>query len=117
MPLHPITKCSQINMFKMQKNMAKLQPKLEVVKAKYANDRVALNQAMMQIYKEEGVNPAGGMLSCLPMMLQIPSGVLCCGRLCLPPSDCAMLPLTAGGSRTWPGLMVLIAFSQCTISR
>ena len=70
--LHPITKKSQVNMFKMQKDMARLQPKIQAVKEKYAKDRQRLNQETMKVYKEEGVNPAGGMLSCLPMMLQMP---------------------------------------------
>lgn len=70
--LHPITKKSQVNMYKMQKDMAKLQPKLEAVRQKYANDRTKMNQAMMEVYQQEGINPAGGMLSCLPMLLQIP---------------------------------------------
>ena len=70
--LHPVTKKSQTNMFKMQKEMGKLQPKLAVIKEKYANDRAKMNQAMMEVYQEEGINPAAGMLSCLPMALQMP---------------------------------------------
>jgi len=56
----------------MQKQMARAQPKLEAAKQKYANDRTALGQAQMQIYKEEGINPAGQFLSCLPLFLQMP---------------------------------------------
>lgn len=70
--LHPITKKSQVNMMKMQKQMSTLQPKIEAVKTKYANDRVAMNQAMMEVYREAGVNPAGNLLTCLPLLLQIP---------------------------------------------
>lgn len=70
--LHPITKKSQVNMLKMQKQMAGMQPKIEAIKQKYANDKAQLNQAMMEVYREAGVNPAGQFLSCLPMMLQIP---------------------------------------------
>lgn len=70
--LHPITKRSQVNMMKMQKQMARLQPKIEAVKQRYAGDRVAMNQAIMQVYKEEGINPAGNLLTCLPLALQIP---------------------------------------------
>jgi YidC/Oxa1 family membrane protein insertase len=70
--LHPITKKSQANMMRMQKNTARLQPKIQAVREKHANDRAAMNQAIMEVYKEEGINPAGQMLSCLPMMLQIP---------------------------------------------
>src|SRR4029079_17609891 len=69
--LHPITKKSQVNMMKMQKQMAVLQPKLEAVKKKYPNDRVQMNQEIMKVYKDAGVNPAGNILTCLPLMLQI----------------------------------------------
>ncbi|HOB75146.1 MAG TPA: YidC/Oxa1 family insertase periplasmic-domain containing protein [Phycisphaerae bacterium] len=70
--LHPITKRSQVNMMKMQKQMSRLQPKIEAAKQRYAGDRMAMNQAIMEIYKQEGINPAGNLLSCLPLMLQIP---------------------------------------------
>jgi len=70
--LHPVTKKSQVNMMRMQKQMSALQPKVNAVREKYANDRQAMNQAMMQVYRDAGVNPAGQMFTCLPMMLQIP---------------------------------------------
>lgn len=70
--LHPITKKSQVNMMKMQKHMSVLQPRVEAAKKKYANDKMQLNQEIMKIYQEAGVNPAGNLLSCLPLMLQIP---------------------------------------------
>ena len=49
------------------KNSAKLkefQPKMQELQRKYANDKEALNIKMMELYKEENVNPAGG---CLPL--------------------------------------------------
>lgn len=70
--LHPITKKSQVNMMKMQKNQARIQPRVQAAKEKYANDKVKLNQALMEIHREEGINPAGTILSCLPMFLQFP---------------------------------------------
>jgi YidC/Oxa1 family membrane protein insertase len=70
--LHPLTKKSQVNMTKMQDQQARLKPKLDAIRQKYANDRVRMNQAQMELYREEGINPAGSMLSCLPMMLQLP---------------------------------------------
>ena len=42
---------------------------LDQVKEKYGDDREKQSQAMMALYKEEGVNPLGG---CLPMLLQLP---------------------------------------------
>ena len=50
-------------------NMKKMQPKMEELKAKHADDRMALQQAMMQLYKEEKINPLAG---CWPILLQIP---------------------------------------------
>jgi len=70
--LHPITKKGQVNMMKMQKEMGKLAPKIEELKKKYANDKGRLNTEMQQLYRTEGINPAGQMMTCLPMMLQMP---------------------------------------------
>jgi len=49
--------------------MKKMQPKMEELKAKHGDDRMALQQAMMQLYKEEKINPLAG---CWPILLQIP---------------------------------------------
>ncbi|MFQ5495758.1 MAG: YidC/Oxa1 family membrane protein insertase, partial [Phycisphaerae bacterium] len=66
--LHPITKKGQVNMVKMQHRMQEVAPKIEEIKKKYANDKVRMNQEMMKL----NINPAGQMLSCLPMMIQMP---------------------------------------------
>lgn len=66
--LHPITKKGQVNMVRMQHKMSELGPKIEEIKRKYANDKVRMNQEMMKL----DINPAGQMLSCLPMFLQMP---------------------------------------------
>ena len=70
--LHPISKSSQMNMMRMQRDMQKLQPKINALKVKYKDNREGMNKAMMELYKEEGVNPAGSVLGCLPMLLQMP---------------------------------------------
>jgi YidC/Oxa1 family membrane protein insertase len=49
--------------------MKKLQPELERMKERYGEDRVRMQQAMMELYKKEKVNPASG---CLPILVQIP---------------------------------------------
>ena len=49
-------------------NMKKVQPKMEELKKKHGDDRMALQQAMMQLYKEEKINPIAG---CWPILLQI----------------------------------------------
>ncbi len=63
--LHPITKKSQVYMVRM----GKMGPEMERLKKKYADDKDALNKAMMQFYKEQGMAP---ILGCLPMFLQMP---------------------------------------------
>ena len=70
--LHPVTKKGQVNMVKMQERMQVMQPKLEEIKKKYANDKAKLNQATMEVYRESGMSPAGQLLTCLPMALQMP---------------------------------------------
>ena len=49
--------------------MQDIQPKIEALKAQYGKDTAGLNQAMMELYKGEKINPMGG---CLPMIIQIP---------------------------------------------
>lgn len=53
-------------------SMAKMRaiaPKLEALKEKHGDDRMAMSQAMMQLYRDEKVNPMAG---CLPILLQMP---------------------------------------------
>jgi YidC/Oxa1 family membrane protein insertase len=49
--------------------MQKLQPELKRLQAEHKNDRQALNEAMMALYKEHNASPLGG---CLPMLLPFP---------------------------------------------
>ncbi len=49
--------------------MRSLQPKLKELQAKHKDDKQKQSEAMMALYKSEGVNPLGG---CLPMVLQLP---------------------------------------------
>lgn len=62
---YPLTHKSYTSMKKMQD----LQPHMRALQEKYKNDKQQLNQAMMELYKEKGVNPMGG---CVPMLLQMP---------------------------------------------
>jgi YidC/Oxa1 family membrane protein insertase len=70
--LHPLTKGSQVNMMKLSKQMGALQPELDKLKVKYKDNPTKLNQEMMALYRERGVNPASMGLGCLPMFLQMP---------------------------------------------
>jgi YidC/Oxa1 family membrane protein insertase len=49
--------------------MKVLAPKMEKLKQLYGDDRQKLNQAMMELYRTEKINPLGG---CLPILVQIP---------------------------------------------
>ena len=49
-------------------NMSKIQPKMQEIQRKYANDKEMLNAKMAELYKEENFSPAGG---CLPMIVQM----------------------------------------------
>ena len=54
------------------KSMAKMRvlgPKLQSMKETYGDDRQRMQQAMMELYKKEKINPLGG---CLPILVQIP---------------------------------------------
>lgn len=55
--------------YKSMANMRKMQPKLTALRERYGDDKQRLQQAMMEIYKKEKINPLGG---CLPILIQIP---------------------------------------------
>ena len=63
--LQPLTKSSMNSMRKMQK----LQPLMQEIREKYKSDAQQMNIQIMKLYKDYGVNPAGG---CLPLLLQLP---------------------------------------------
>jgi YidC/Oxa1 family membrane protein insertase len=67
----PLTYSSMRSMSRMQE----LQPKIKALRAKYKKakqdiaQRRKMNEETMKLYKEHGINPAGG---CLPLLIQIP---------------------------------------------
>ena len=63
--LHPLTRKTQVSMYKMQK----LQPKINALREKYKHNQKTLGQEQWKLFREHRVNPLGG---CLPMFLQIP---------------------------------------------
>ena len=63
--LFPLAYKSYVSMSKMKK----LQPEMEKIKERSGEDRMAMQQEVMALYKKEKVNPAAG---CLPILLQIP---------------------------------------------
>lgn len=63
--LFPLSKKS----IESQKALQNLQPKLDEIKKKHADNKEAMSRAMMELYKQEKVNPLS---SCLPLLLQLP---------------------------------------------
>lgn len=51
------------------KRMQLLSPKMTELRTKYKDDPTKMNEELMKLYKQYGVNPFGG---CLPMLVQIP---------------------------------------------
>ena len=49
--------------------LKRLQPKMEALKERYADDKQKLTQATMDLYRQDKVNPMSG---CLPILIQIP---------------------------------------------
>ncbi len=54
---------------KSQKALQEIQPKIEELKKKYKDDKEKMSMEMMQLYKQEKVNPFS---SCLPLLVQFP---------------------------------------------
>jgi YidC/Oxa1 family membrane protein insertase len=55
--------------YRSMARMKAVTPRLTQIRERYGNDRVKMNQAMMELYKTEKINPLGG---CLPIVVQIP---------------------------------------------
>ncbi|CAN5529382.1 membrane protein insertase YidC [soil metagenome] len=51
------------------RKMSALAPKMQELREKFKDDPTKMNQEVMKLYKDHGVNPVGG---CLPMLIQIP---------------------------------------------
>ena len=54
---------------KSMANMRRMAPRIQTLKERFGDDKAKLNQAMMELYKKEKINPLGG---CLPILIQIP---------------------------------------------
>ena len=55
--------------YRSMAKMKKFTPKIQTLRERYADDRQKLNQAMLEMYKQEKINPLGG---CWPILIQIP---------------------------------------------
>ena len=58
-----------IKQTRSMREMQKIQPEVKKIQAKHKGDRQKMNEEMMALYKEHGVNPFGG---CLPLLMQMP---------------------------------------------
>lgn len=63
--MYPLTISGMVSMKKMQS----LQPKIAKLKEQHKNNPQKLNQEVMELYKQNSVNPLGG---CLPFIIQMP---------------------------------------------
>ncbi|MFN3346261.1 MAG: YidC/Oxa1 family membrane protein insertase [Candidatus Bipolaricaulaceae bacterium] len=63
--LHPLTRSQFRSMAKMQR----LAPKIKKLQERFKDDRESLQRQILELYRQEKVNPLGG---CLPMLLQFP---------------------------------------------
>jgi YidC/Oxa1 family membrane protein insertase len=55
--------------YRSMANMRQVQPRLLAIRDRHKDDKARLNQAMMELYKKEKINPLGG---CFPILIQIP---------------------------------------------
>lgn len=55
--------------YRSMAHLRELAPRLQRMKEQYGDDRQKMQQAMMELYKTEKINPLGG---CLPILVQIP---------------------------------------------
>jgi len=65
MAFYPLSQASYRSMAKMRA----LMPRMQRLREEYKDDRMKLQEAMMNLYRTEKVNPLGG---CLPVVVQIP---------------------------------------------
>lgn len=55
--------------YRSMSHMKQVQPKIEALKKRFGDDKLRMNQELMELYKREKINPLAG---CLPMLIQAP---------------------------------------------
>ena len=58
-----------VKQYRSTSKMSEMQPQMQALQKKYANDPQTLNAEMSKLYSENRINPAGG---CLPLLIQMP---------------------------------------------
>lgn len=70
--LAPLQQFQLVTQRKSMAEQRKLAPQVADLRKKYKKDPQKLNAEMMKLYQEHGVNPLGGMIGCLPLIIQMP---------------------------------------------
>ncbi len=70
--LAPLQQFQLLTQRKTMVEQRKLAPQVGELRKKYKKDPQRLNTEMMKLYQEHGVNPLGGLIGCLPLVVQLP---------------------------------------------
>jgi YidC/Oxa1 family membrane protein insertase len=70
--LAPLQQFQLVTQRKTMAEQRKLAPEVAELRKKYKKEPQKLNAEMMKLYQEHGINPLGGMIGCLPLVVQIP---------------------------------------------
>ena len=70
--LAPLQQFQLVTQRRSMVEQRKLAPQVAELRKKYKKDPQKLNAEMMKMYQEHGVNPLGGLVGCLPLIVQIP---------------------------------------------
>jgi YidC/Oxa1 family membrane protein insertase len=70
--LSPLQQFQLVTQRKTMVEQRKLAPQVGELRKKYKKDPQKLNAEMMKLYQEHGVNPLGGLVGCLPLLVQLP---------------------------------------------
>ena len=70
--LAPLQQFQLLTQRKTVAEQRKLAPQVNELRKKYKKDPQKLNAEMMKLYQEHGVNPLGGLVGCLPLLVQMP---------------------------------------------
>jgi len=70
--LAPLQQFQLVTQRKTMVEQRKLAPQVAELRKKYKKDPQKLNAEMMKLYQEHGVNPLGGLVGCLPLVVQLP---------------------------------------------
>ena len=70
--LAPLQQFQLVTQRKTMVEQRKLAPEVAELRKKFKKDPQKLNAEMMKLYQEHGVNPLGGLVGCLPLIVQLP---------------------------------------------